>query len=575
MPLAGVVMSVVSLSMMFIPPESTAFLAALVVLAFSGALFLAPLNAWMQDRYPAAKRGELQSAVNLQDCLAGIITVGIIFAFEHGAGAIGLDALTGLRYQMGFVGIACMASTFLIIRLIPADFVRVIGKTIVRAIYHIRAVNADHVPAKGGVLLLPNHVTFADSFFISTACPRPVRFVMDEAFVSKPSIRIFTSLFETMTIRRDQPLEAIREVIKALKNGDVVCLFPEGQLTRTGALCTLQRGFELIAKKAGHPLIPVWCDGAWGSIFSFERNRYFRKRPHRIDGGITVAYGDEIPSASADKESVRDGMLAASAIAIGFRFRGQGWASRMPHAHNPAAHAFRRLDGSSRRQFWVNGHQIGMVNALQRRSPIHALKHDPAVTSLVRTVRRLSRTLRRGAAPARVFHRRCRRPVDRRRAPAPSSAIHPDHPLDRVLRVRRPGVLPGRARRRLPLPLSRGGRQGDLDVDAASSGSEGQLRAAERAQGQLMGKTASRLADQNLPGRRTPGVWPRSPGTRIAAPGRMLAGRGMFPRRPGFPTGLVRRPPRIDLGIIRVETFPRYRDTPALRTPNESACLAP
>ena len=104
-------------------------------------------------------------------------------------------------------------------------------------IYRIQVVNPERMPAKGGVLLLPNHVTYADAFFISAACPRPVRFVMDEAFMAKRAIRVFTGIFDTMTIRRDQPLEAIRKIIQALKKGDVVCLFPEGQLTRTGTLC--------------------------------------------------------------------------------------------------------------------------------------------------------------------------------------------------------------------------------------------------------------------------------------------------------------------------------------------------
>ena len=152
-------------------------------------------------------------------------------------------------------------------------------------------VNAERIPAKGGALLLPNHVTFADAFFIAAACPRPVSFVMDEAFMAKRPMRFFVSIFDTVTIRRDQPREAIRITIEALKKGDLVCLFPEGQLTRTGTLNELRRGFELIAKKAGHPLIPMWCDGSWGSIFSFERGRFFRKRPYLNPTGLMLAFG--------------------------------------------------------------------------------------------------------------------------------------------------------------------------------------------------------------------------------------------------------------------------------------------
>ena len=231
----------------------------------------------------------------------------------------------------------------------------------IRLVYRVRAVHAERVPASGGVLLLPNHVTFADAFFLSAACPRPIRFVMDEAFIASPVIRWFTGIFGTVNIRRDQPLEAIREVIKALKKGQVVCLFPEGQLTRTGTLCTLQRGFELIASKAGHPLIPVWCDGSWGSIFSFERNRYFKKFPRRNPGGIRIAFGETLAAKGTDASSVRNGIMAASTEAIAQRFARQNF----PQC-----------------RISINGHQIGMINALQRGQPFHMLKGDPLIDEL-------------------------------------------------------------------------------------------------------------------------------------------------------------------------------------------------
>ena len=405
-PIAGLAMTVAAFVLFIIPPDGSlqlleaaplgvsaavtavltpgigGFLWGITALAFFAALFLAPLNAWIQDHYPAAKRGEMQSAVNLQDCFAGILAVAIIAGFELLADVLKISPLTGLRYQLIFVGLSCFVATALIIRLLPADFIRVLCIAVTRFVYQIRTSNKDRVPMKGGVLLLPNHVTYIDAFLISTACPRPVRFVMDDAFMEKRSIRIFTNIFETMTIRRDQPLEAIREVIRALKKGDAVCLFPEGQLTRTGTLCELQRGFELIAKKAGHPLIPMWSDGSWGSIFSFERNCFFRKVPHRLNQGMTFAFGEPIESRTANLGNVRDGIMLASSEAIQQRFQGRSWARRRPSAKHPAARAFRQIDEAARRRMWANGHQIGMVNALQQRHTFHVLKDEPIIHEL-------------------------------------------------------------------------------------------------------------------------------------------------------------------------------------------------
>ncbi|MES2922907.1 MAG: MFS transporter [Verrucomicrobiota bacterium] len=381
-PVAGVAMTLTAFALAFMTPGGWLFLTTMALLAFSGAVFLVPLIAWMQDRYPPAKRGELQSAVNLQDCLAGIVAVVLTGIFDYTDKSFGVAPAFGFRIEIAFIGVACGLVTLFIIRLLPGDFIRLIGGAVIRSIYRIQTVGPERIPAKGGALLLPNHVTFADGFFITAACPRPVRFVMDEAFVASRSVRIFTSIFETVTIRRDQPREAIKITIDALKNGDLVCLFPEGQLTRTGTLGELRRGFELIAKRAGHPLIPMWCDGAWGSIFSFERGRFFSKWPYRFPYGLAIAFGEEIQPKQGDLETVRQGLLVAAAAALARRFASPGWGSRMPRGKGPAIESFRASGESVRRRLWINGHQISQVNALQRRQPFHVLKGDPVLSGL-------------------------------------------------------------------------------------------------------------------------------------------------------------------------------------------------
>jgi acyl-[acyl-carrier-protein]-phospholipid O-acyltransferase/long-chain-fatty-acid--[acyl-carrier-protein] ligase len=91
--------------------------------------------------------------------------------------------------------------------------------------------------------------------------------------------------------------------------GEVVCLFPEGQLTRSGTLLRLRRGYELIARQADAPVVPVWLDQLWGSIFSFQGGKYFRKWPTKIPYPVTVAFGDPIPPDKADIATVREELL--------------------------------------------------------------------------------------------------------------------------------------------------------------------------------------------------------------------------------------------------------------------------
>lgn len=236
---------------------------------------------------------------------------------------------------------------------------RAIGLLIIRTAYRSRTANVDFLPEKGGALLLPNHVTFADAFFISAACPRPVRFVMDDAVLKYPPVRWFCSIFNTVNIRRGQSREALRLTIEAIEQGDVVCFFAEGQLTRTGALNELKRGVELISAKITAPLVPLWIDGAWGSVFSFERNRFFRKKPHKLPHDQFAAFGPPLSPDNATTESIRDSVLRAAADAIRLRFS---------ESATPAE---------------INGYQIGQLNALPWRKPFAFLSSDPLPSSLL------------------------------------------------------------------------------------------------------------------------------------------------------------------------------------------------
>lgn len=235
---------------------------------------------------------------------------------------------------------------------------RALGLVIIRLVYRVRVSGAEHVPEKSGALLLPNHVTFADAFFISVACPRPVRFVMDDAVLKYAPVRWFCSVFNTVNIRKGQSREALRMTVDAVNNGDIVCYFAEGQLSRTGALNELKRGVELIAGKLTAPLLPLWIDGAWGSVFSYERNIFFRKKPYRLPHDAYAAFGPPIAPESATTQTIRDALLRASARALKLRFP----------------------DGATTEE--INGYQIGQVNALPWRKPFMALRHDSLITAL-------------------------------------------------------------------------------------------------------------------------------------------------------------------------------------------------
>src|SRR5205814_3521958 len=97
-------------------------------------------------------------------------------------------------------------------------------------------------------------------------------------------------------------IQSLHEASEAIRNGEVVCIFAEGQITRIGQMLPFRRGFERIMKDVDAPIIPVALDGIWGSIFSFERGRFVWKLPRRIPYPVTVNFGKAMPSTSTPSE---------------------------------------------------------------------------------------------------------------------------------------------------------------------------------------------------------------------------------------------------------------------------------
>ncbi|MEM6915454.1 MAG: 1-acyl-sn-glycerol-3-phosphate acyltransferase, partial [Verrucomicrobiota bacterium] len=124
-------------------------------------------------------------------------------------------------------------------------FFRITMLPFVQLFYRVRRTGVGFVPRQGGVLLLPNHVSYIDSFIIYLTCPRPVRFVILEDYMRVKAIAWFLKLFGAIPIRKTHAKEAIHRTVAALEEGDVVCLFPEGGLTRLGVIYEFKKGFEL------------------------------------------------------------------------------------------------------------------------------------------------------------------------------------------------------------------------------------------------------------------------------------------------------------------------------------------
>ena len=225
------------------------------------------------------------------------------------------------------------------VRLFPQAFLRLILFLLTRTFYRIRLIGREHVPERGGALLVPNHVSFIDGLLLIATVDRPIRFVVDAHYADHPFLAPLMHCLGVISITGSGGprvvLRALREAGRYLDEGELVCIFPEGQISRTGAMLPFRRGFERIVKGRHVPIVPVHLDRVWGSIFSYAGGRFITKLPERIPYPVTVSFGSPLDPATPAHQ-VRQAVQELGVAA---------WSSRLtdrPPLHHSAIRALRR-----------------------------------------------------------------------------------------------------------------------------------------------------------------------------------------------------------------------------------------
>jgi acyl-[acyl-carrier-protein]-phospholipid O-acyltransferase/long-chain-fatty-acid--[acyl-carrier-protein] ligase len=175
---------------------------------------------------------------------------------------------------------------------------------VARAFFRIRVAGRENIPQRGPALVVPNHVTFVDSFIVGFSVPPVVRFLVWKPYYELKSIHWALRVARAIPVGTD-PHEltgSIRRARRELKQGHVVCIFAEGFVTRTGELLPFQRGLETIARGLEVPIIPVQLDGLWGSMFSCAGSKVRRKWTERVRCPVTVTFGPAMPATSTADE---------------------------------------------------------------------------------------------------------------------------------------------------------------------------------------------------------------------------------------------------------------------------------
>lgn len=266
----------------------------MTLLGVASAFVSVPLNALVQWRAPAARRGAVIALINGLSC-GGILL-----------GNLGCGALAALGASSSTILIVAaaivLAGTVWAVRLLPDALMRLVILLLAHTLYSVRVLGAGHVPTKGPALLIPNHVSFLDGLFLIAAIDRPIRFLVEQHWYERPYLKPFLRALDAIPIAASGGprvvLRALRNAGEALDQGRVVCLFAEGEISRMGSTLPFRRGFQRIVKGRSAPIIPVHLDRVYGSFLSPRAGR-LQWWPTRVPCPVTVSFGEALAPTTA------------------------------------------------------------------------------------------------------------------------------------------------------------------------------------------------------------------------------------------------------------------------------------
>ncbi len=237
----------------------------LLMLGVFGGFFIVPLYALVQLRSSPEHRARIIAANNILNAL--FMVVGALGAGSLLGAGLSIPMLFGLAALLN----ACVA--IYIYGLVPEFLLRFIAWLLVKAVYRLRGEGLEAIPQEGAAVLVANHVSFADAVIIMGASPRPIRFVMDHRIFKTPMLGfVFRhgGAIPIASAKEDPAMmeAAFAEVGKALANGELVGIFPEGRITLDGEIQLFRPGISRILEANPVPVVPMALAGLWGSYFS-------------------------------------------------------------------------------------------------------------------------------------------------------------------------------------------------------------------------------------------------------------------------------------------------------------------
>jgi 1-acyl-sn-glycerol-3-phosphate acyltransferase len=288
----------ITLSQFWQQAGSFRIMADLTLIGLFAGFFIVPLFALIQSRTEKHRLSRVIAGMNIQNA---------VFIVSAAVTGIVLQRYLGFNIPEVFLLLSVLNLAVLVylMLLVPEFFLRFLAWIYIRIMYRIEVHGIEkHVPDEGPALLVCNHVSYMDALLLSSAVPRPIRFVMYYKIFNTPGARWAFKAANVIPIagRSEDPElmeRAFAAVDQALAEGELVCIFPEGRLTPDGEIGSFKPGMERILAARPVPVVPMAIRGMWASIFSRSGVFNTLRLPNRIRAHVTVMAEAPVDGAGA------------------------------------------------------------------------------------------------------------------------------------------------------------------------------------------------------------------------------------------------------------------------------------
>lgn len=279
-----------------------------LLLGVFGGFFIVPLFALIQTRCDPKHVSRTIAGMNILNALFMVAAAGVaVFLFKQGFSIPQMFLTTALLNAVVAI---------YIFSLVPEFLMRFLAWLLIHTIHRVSTVDTDRIPEDGAAVLVCNHVSYVDAIVIMAASPRPIRFVMDHRIFRTPLLGFIFRTAKAIPIApaKEDPWlmeKAFVDIAQALHEGELVCIFPEGKLTRDGEIGEFRGGVAKIIERSKVPVIPMALRGLWGSLFSRDPSNVFERSFSRgWRSRLALAVGRPVPPQEVTPEGLYDEVLA-------------------------------------------------------------------------------------------------------------------------------------------------------------------------------------------------------------------------------------------------------------------------